>query len=219
MSKGIIEYINSKVKEVQDIQSVENKVGKFTPKTLFKTLLKKPEEHKENAFGVTTKPQNSLFLIMNILKEGSKDLITIAEDINPNGPVDPNKLELFRGSFTTSVTNTFFTELIKALKESVSLINRKDKKAVNILDQYNFNMLLILMKTSMMCLSKLNINLATILYNREDYDQFLAILEKSVNKIVSKEHPEYEFEPGDKHDELKCLWDSIENECRSIMAF
>ena len=155
---------------------------------------------------------------MNILKEGSKDLITIAEDINPNGPVDPNKLELSRGSFTTSVTNTFFTELIKALKESVSLINKKDKKAVNILDQYNFNTLLILMKTSMMCLSKLNINLATILCDRDDYDQFLAILEKSVDKIVSKDHPEFEFEPGHKHDELKCLWDSIENEC-SIKAF
>ena len=97
-AKGIIEYINAKVAEVQGLQTVKDKLGKTTSKTLFKNLLKKAEDQQKHIqFEVKTKPQYSKFLIMNILKEGSKELSTVAEEINPHGPVDVKKLELFRG--------------------------------------------------------------------------------------------------------------------------
>mmetsp|Transcript_42068 Transcript_42068/g.48789 ORF Transcript_42068/g.48789 Transcript_42068/m.48789 type:complete len:351 (+) Transcript_42068:1001-2053(+) len=40
-SKSIIEYINSKVNEIQGLQTVKDKLSMKTPKTLFKTLIKK----------------------------------------------------------------------------------------------------------------------------------------------------------------------------------
>jgi hypothetical protein len=97
-SKGIIEYINAKVNEIQKLQTVKDKIGKTTAKTLFKNL-KKRAEHQSKAlsFDTEAKPQYSRFLIMNILKEGSKELIAFAEEINPNAPVSSDKLALFRG--------------------------------------------------------------------------------------------------------------------------
>ena len=156
-SKGIIEYINNKVKDIQKLQTVADKLTKRTPKNLFKNLMKKADEQTKNPiFETKTKADYSQFLILNILKEGSKELITIAENINPNGPVDNKKLELFRGSFSTAVTGTFFSELLNAVEGSVGLLSKKQKKSSNILEQYNFYMILILLRTSMMCLSTTN---------------------------------------------------------------
>lgn len=92
-AKGIIEYINSKVSEIQALQTVNEKVGKTTPQTLFKNLLKKAEDQtKILEFEVKTKADYSKFLIMNILKEGSRDLIALAETVNPQRAVDMDKL-------------------------------------------------------------------------------------------------------------------------------
>lgn len=99
-SKGIIEYINAKVNEIQNLQTVKDKVGKISAKSLFKNLKKRAEDQsKLLMFDTQAKPQYSRFLIMNILKEGSKELIAFAEEINPNAPVSADKLELFRGEY------------------------------------------------------------------------------------------------------------------------
>lgn len=101
-SKGIIEYINARVNEVQNLQSVKDKIGKTTAKALFKNLNKRTEaQNKPSHLDIQAKPKYSRFLIMNILKEGSKDLIEHAEEVNPNAPVNFDKLELFRGKYTS----------------------------------------------------------------------------------------------------------------------
>jgi hypothetical protein len=98
-SKGIIEYINSKVEEVQHLQTMTTKIGKTSAQTLFKNLLKKAEDQtKTIQYEVKSKSEYTKFLIMNILKEGSKDLITLAESVIPQRPVDNEKLNLFRGN-------------------------------------------------------------------------------------------------------------------------
>jgi len=158
-------------------------------------------------------------LILNILKEGSKDLINIAEKVNPNGPVDMSKLELFRGSFSTSVTGTFFSELLKAVENNIGLLESKEKKSVNILEQYDFYMILILLRTSMMCLSKLNIPVSTVLYERSDFDRFVKIVEQHISVVVSKHEVDYTIEEGNASEELSCLWKAIESECRTIMSY
>jgi len=158
-------------------------------------------------------------LILNILKEGSKDLINIAEKVNPNGPVDMSKLELFRGSFSTSVTGAFFSELLKAVENSIGLLGKKEKKSANILEQYDFYMILILLRTSMMCLSKLNIPVSTVLYERSDFDRFVNIIEKHISVVVSRQEVDYTIEDSKYKEELTCLWKAIESECRTIMSF
>ena len=107
-TKGIIEYINDKVNEIQGLQTVADKQGKITSKTLFKNLLKRSEDQQKIfQFEIQGKPQYSKFLIMNILKEGSRDLTAKAETINPNGPVDSGKLEIFRGKYFLSKSGWF----------------------------------------------------------------------------------------------------------------
>ena len=202
------------------MQTVADKLTKRTPNTLFKNLIKKAEQQtRDPVFDVKSKPEYSQFLILNILKEGSKELITIAENINPNGPVDEKKLELFRGSFSTAVTGTFFSELLNSVEGSVDLLSKKQKKSSNILEQYNFYMILILLRTSMMCLSKLNIPISSLLYERNDFDRLVKIVEQNISVMVSKEAIDYTIEEGNAHEELQCLWSAIENECRSIMSY
>jgi hypothetical protein len=217
VKKGIIEYLNSRAKKVRASQSIKNKLTKRTPKTLFKRLMKK-EQEKELNLGETSDRTSSLFLILNILKEGAKDLEEKAEDINPQGPIDSSKLELFRGSFSTSVTSSYFCELVNSLKDCIHLIEAK-KTSATILEQYNFYLLLISLKAAMMCISKLNIDLSTILYEKDDFDQFVKVFEQSVSRLVSKEHPEHVFEDCDEKEELECLWNSIETESRTIMSY
>jgi len=71
----------------------------------------------------------------------------------------------------------------------------------------------------MMSLSKLNISLSTVIDNKSDFNRFLSIIEDRISSVVSKETPDYTFEPGKANAELQVLWKAIGNECRNIMAF
>ena len=218
--KGIIEYINSKVDEVQQLQTMKDKFGKSTAKSIFQNLRKRAEEQKkELKFGVKTRPEYSRFLLMNILKEGSKELIRVAEKINPQSAVGEDKFSIYRGSYSTTISSTFFNELLNAIEKSIPLFVKKEKKSSNILEQYNLYMLFILLRTSMMCLSKLNLNLSTVLGDKNDYDRFLKIIERHISLIVSKEKLEYTYENGKNYAELETLWIAIQNECRALWPF
>lgn len=70
-----------------------------------------------------------------------------------------------------------------------------------------------------MCLSKLNIPISSVLYERNDFDRLVKIVEQNISVMVSKDAIDYTIEDGSAHDELQCLWNAIENECRSIMSY
>ena len=191
------------------------------PNTLFKKLLKNDveEESKGPTFGLTTKSEYSQFLILNILKEGSRALLTLAKSINSNDPVNEKKLELFRASFSTSVTAKFFVELLDSIERSAELIFEKEKKASNIIEQYNFYMLLILLHASIVCLNKLDVSITSVLYHKNNFERLAKIIDKKISLMISKEAIDYTIEEGNAHEELQCLWNAIENECRSIMSY
>ena len=220
-SLRITEYFNNKVKEVTKCQKISDKLTKRTPNTLFKKLLKNDaeEESKGPTFGLTTKSEYSQFLILNILKEGSKELLTLAKSINSSDPVNEKKLELFRASFSTSVTAKFFVELLDAIEGSTELIFEKEKKASNIIEQYNFYMLLILLHASIVCLKKLDVPITSVLYQRGNFERLAKIIDKKISLMISKEAINYTIEEGNAHEELQCLWNAIENECRSTMPY
>ena len=44
-------------------------------------------------------------------------------------------------------------------------------------------------------------------------------MEQNISVMVSKEAIDYTIEDGNAHEELSCIWSSIESECRSIMSY
>ena len=220
----IPEYLKHKFKEIAKCQTAPNKIIKRTPSELIKDLMKNDdeqdpqEESKGTTFGLKEKSENSQFLILYILYEGSRELMAFEKCINSSDPVNEKKLELFRGNFSTSVTAKFFVELLDSIEGLVKLIFEKEKKSINMVEQYNFYMLLILFHTSIVCLKKLNIPLSSVLYRRNNFERLITIIEKNINVVVSKGIIDYTFEEGESHDELQCLWNAIESECKSIIS-
>jgi len=125
----------------------------------------------------------SIFLLLSIISNGSQDLVWNIKNVNKESG---NKLDIYKQKFGTTVSSTFYLELAKGLEQSVATI-LNEKLHSNIVQQYNFYLLLNTVNSSMMLLNALNIPLSTILYEKEDYDRFMKAFDKTVSFVISNE--------------------------------
>lgn len=125
----------------------------------------------------------SWFLLLSIISNGCLELQSKIKNVLKN---NGDKLDIYKSTYGTSISSTFYIELAKGLEQSVATIN-SEKLHSNLLKQYHFYFILNAVNTSMMLLNALNIPLSTILYEKEDYDWFMKAFDKTIAYVISNE--------------------------------
>ena len=120
---------------------------------------------------------------------------------------------MFRSTFSTSVGLKFFKEITTSLKGFQDLLDGELNEE-NILDQYQFTILIELVSTSLQIIKILSININAIIQDTDDYEEFMKVLSSTSNKILAISDNLDQFEGKPSQDELVRIWE----QCASLAS-
>jgi hypothetical protein len=143
------DFYEKQTENVIKIQETNKRIPIQTPETMLKALISCEDRNKHHQINYSHTEDNNvscaLYMIMNILNKGCKNATEKMEEIDGLDPsLHNNRLEcqtaLFRSEFSTSISATFFKQLIQALEHFPDFI-KGDMTNENLLDQYQFYVL------------------------------------------------------------------------------
>ena len=185
-------FYKTRVKDIQaTLDSSVTNIKKNSVTNLLDSLIKSKDDYSENK-EITKTSQAvdlpiTLFAILSKISTGNKEA---SDNVKGFDAWDQSIADvrhslqtmMYRSKFSTSVGFQFFKELTVSLKGFQSLLDGELNQE-NILDQYQFTILIELVSISLQIIKRLSITIKNILQDENEYKDFIEVLEGISTKI------------------------------------
>jgi hypothetical protein len=159
--------------------------------------------------------QNTL-PILSILLKGCN---TLEENIKEYEKLDKNdkngklcaRANIFEIEHSIKISRDYFVELEQSILHQLPLIDR-DLSEDNILDQYEFMVLISLLNGALKSIEILDISLSNVLQENEEYSTFMQTLNKTM-KVISEITENID---SLRSDEMISIWKEVEKYSKSL---